>query len=418
MKAELAQQATKLARAQAERDEVRAAHAGAEKEVLRLGTEVAGQAVELTGALSRAASREEETRRLRRDLTQLSGDLARARSEADQARKSLVRQEEEDRALRLALEAEQARRGELEGALRELEAKTGGQPEVPTVTQRDLAQQDGRPMEVSAGNDPAGLAEPGPSAPEAERPSESDAGTLEAALEAEEAEDEDIIQEYLPIFEAIERGEALRTSTMQPLVQGLLDRLREGRLPRYHVPEGPQRLLHGARLAVLSGMRYGMEDGQLLRLGICGLLMEQQRATLLAPGNAHDISRVLRVVDAFLSMVQPTAGVRGRLPREAMKALLVRAQAGELPMRPLKLFMEALSAYPLGSWVRLSTGEVARVVAAHPEDPLRPAVQVYLDAGGQAVDGGARRRIDLRTPGAPTVAAEVEPPSRLAAGRS
>jgi hypothetical protein len=42
--------------------------------------------------------------------------------------------------------------------------------------------------------------------------------------------------------------------------------------------------------------------------------------------------------------------------------------------------------FPVGIAVRLNTGEVAVVARANPKSPLRPVVNIILDAGGKKLE--------------------------------
>jgi hypothetical protein len=49
----------------------------------------------------------------------------------------------------------------------------------------------------------------------------------------------------------------------------------------------------------------------------------------------------------------------------------------------VRSFLIAMGYYPLGSFVRLATGEIARVVATNGEEVKKPVVKVILDANGR-----------------------------------
>jgi len=79
------------------------------------------------------------------------------------------------------------------------------------------------------------------------------------------------------------------------------------------------------------------------------------------------------------------------LPHEAMKELMV-AERLTFPREIIKALVEQLSVYPLGTTVRLTTGETGLVVGSNPRYPLRPIVKV--DESG-ASDGVVSRHVDL-----------------------
>lgn len=79
-------------------------------------------------------------------------------------------------------------------------------------------------------------------------------------------------------------------------------------------------------------------------------------------------------------------------PPEALKEVL-RHHRTRFPDTILKALIRITSTFPLGALVRLSTGEVACVVAKNPGSPLRPIVAVQT-GGGRA--WGEPRLVDLR----------------------
>jgi hypothetical protein len=55
--------------------------------------------------------------------------------------------------------------------------------------------------------------------------------------------------------------------------------------------------------------------------------------------------------------------------------------------------LQALSIFPVGSLVRLSSGEIGRVAAANPERPMRPVVEMIFDSRDTPLD--PPRTVDL-----------------------
>ena len=97
-----------------------------------------------------------------------------------------------------------------------------------------------------------------------------------------------------------------------------------------------------------------------------------------------DLARLLAVVDGYESMVSPRSWRQPVLPREAMGETVLSAEHGKLDKRWVEKFL-SLSFYPVGSYVQLSSGELARVVAAATGDhrhAARPVVQLLTDTDG------------------------------------
>ena len=82
----------------------------------------------------------------------------------------------------------------------------------------------------------------------------------------------------------------------------------------------------------------------------------------------------------------PGPGRIRRLSHDVLRALI--GQAGEsYDGQLLKKLWETLSLFPPGSFVRLSTGEMAKVIEIRDADPIRPRVQIVTDIlGGRVRD--------------------------------
>lgn len=101
------------------------------------------------------------------------------------------------------------------------------------------------------------------------------------------------------------------------------------------------------------------------------------------PGSAiHPDAKILGLVDTYTSLtVSPSARPRMR-PHEAIREI-VRSRHEAFPPTLIKALLSEISIFPPGTLVRLSTGEVGRVVAVNRNHPLRPRVEVVADTRGQ-----------------------------------
>lgn len=104
-----------------------------------------------------------------------------------------------------------------------------------------------------------------------------------------------------------------------------------------------------------------------------------------------EMAQILGVVDVFDALVSQRPYRRRLLPHEAVRELLV-AERATFPREILKALVEQLSVYPLGTSVRLTTGEVGTVVSVNSRYPLRPVVRVSEEA---AIEGAGARLVDL-----------------------
>jgi HD-GYP domain-containing protein (c-di-GMP phosphodiesterase class II) len=106
----------------------------------------------------------------------------------------------------------------------------------------------------------------------------------------------------------------------------------------------------------------------------------------------NELAQIIGAVDVFDALVTPRPYRRRFFPHEAVRELLV-AERSAFPREIVKALVEQLSAYPLGTLVRLTTGEVGSVVGINAQFPLRPIVEVAADAA--VGHGGDKREIDL-----------------------
>lgn len=154
-----------------------------------------------------------------------------------------------------------------------------------------------------------------------------------------------------------------------------------------------------------AALRQGPEKGARL-LGEVGLQYHWLAEVLLQVHERRDGSgyprglqgeeilecaQIVGLADVYESLVhhRPFRGCLG--PVGALKEILHRERAA-FPDRILKALIRGLTTFPVGSLVRLNSGEIGRVVAKNPDFPLRPVMEILLRPGGKALD---QPRIDL-----------------------
>jgi len=102
----------------------------------------------------------------------------------------------------------------------------------------------------------------------------------------------------------------------------------------------------------------------------------------------HDFAKVVGICDTYDTLIH----IDGLHPYRAMQRLLSMRDK-QFPSKLIKALLQVLSVFPLGSLVRLNTGEVARVVDVSRTHPTRPVVEILFDPQGEEVS--ERRRVDL-----------------------
>jgi hypothetical protein len=118
-----------------------------------------------------------------------------------------------------------------------------------------------------------------------------------------------------------------------------------------------------------------------------------------------EYSQIIGVVDVFDALVSPRGYRRRFFPHEAVRELMV-VERTAFPREIIKALVEQLSAYPLGTSVRLTTGEVGSVKRINTHYPLRPVVWIE----GDAAYGQEGRQLDLSLTPLVSIIETLEPP--------
>jgi len=118
-------------------------------------------------------------------------------------------------------------------------------------------------------------------------------------------------------------------------------------------------------------------------------------------------SRILSLLARYLGMVYGTGiediGQPLISPCKTMEALMAELHP---ETSGLRLLLKALSAFPLGSWVQLNSGQAGLVTGAGSKNPLRPKVSLYRDA---SKNGSHWEEIDLEKKPTAHVTGEISP---------
>jgi putative nucleotidyltransferase with HDIG domain len=100
----------------------------------------------------------------------------------------------------------------------------------------------------------------------------------------------------------------------------------------------------------------------------------------------HPFSRIISIADAYTAMISRRPHREAMLPHDALRTIQQEAQSGALDPEIAEAFTQALSTFPIGSLVQLSTGEIGIVVTAHPDDPERPVVRLTEGEDGKLLE--------------------------------
>ncbi|MFH1282285.1 MAG: HD domain-containing phosphohydrolase [bacterium] len=93
----------------------------------------------------------------------------------------------------------------------------------------------------------------------------------------------------------------------------------------------------------------------------------------------HNYAQIIGLLDTYEALSHHRA-YRGRfLPHDVCRWLVEGREIGnDFNIQLTKKFIEIIGLYPIGSYVRLSSGEIAEVVAVNPQYPLRPQIDIII----------------------------------------
>ena len=132
-------------------------------------------------------------------------------------------------------------------------------------------------------------------------------------------------------------------------------------------------------LAVVALQEQEREDGSGYPRGLKG-------------DQIHEYAKIVGLADLYESMTHARPYQKMRVPFEAVKEIM-GTDRRKFPNQVLKGLIQGLSTFPVGSFVRLNSKEIARVVATNPAFPLRPVVEILTGPQGESL--ASPRRVNL-----------------------
>ena len=93
-------------------------------------------------------------------------------------------------------------------------------------------------------------------------------------------------------------------------------------------------------------------------------------------------TQIVSIADVY-DALRSNRVYRQGLPSDRIKAVMTQKDSPAFNGRLLRRFINLMGIFPVGTLVRLTTGEVALVTHEHPSDPFRPQVKLLRDADGR-----------------------------------
>jgi len=150
----------------------------------------------------------------------------------------------------------------------------------------------------------------------------------------------------------------------------------------------------GPELSAKYLQQCGVSDERILSAA----LQARERFDGSGPGKlkGDEISstaRIIGLLSLFEALIHYRAYRKRLLPRDAIREILINHKKSYDPVY-LKGLIEAISLYPVGTYVQLNSGDIGQVVRVSHRLPLRPVVHLTMDRKGNKITA---RDIDLES---------------------
>lgn len=102
----------------------------------------------------------------------------------------------------------------------------------------------------------------------------------------------------------------------------------------------------------------------------------------LVSDQTSKLAHIVGIVDFYDGMVSRRGTRPAMTPHDAVRQLFLTGEQGQFEKSLVELMIRSIGVYPVGSLVRLNTGEQAVVVGVNPQQRLKPLVKITTDQQG------------------------------------
>ena len=103
-------------------------------------------------------------------------------------------------------------------------------------------------------------------------------------------------------------------------------------------------------------------------------------------------ARLISLMDKYEAKTHTRLWRPRFLPDKAIQQILDN-EGGSFDPHFVKTMLRCISIFPVGSWVRISTGEIGEVVRTNPDTPMRPVINIVFDRNKNRLE--ETRMLDL-----------------------
>jgi len=105
----------------------------------------------------------------------------------------------------------------------------------------------------------------------------------------------------------------------------------------------------------------------------------------LTETNISDGAKIIGLIDAYEALLHPRSHRDALIPPQGLQQIMTQ-RGDEFPKPLIRALLAHITMFPVGTYVELSTGEIARVIQTTPRNPTRPVVEIIYTANGKELD--------------------------------
>jgi HD-GYP domain-containing protein (c-di-GMP phosphodiesterase class II) len=97
-----------------------------------------------------------------------------------------------------------------------------------------------------------------------------------------------------------------------------------------------------------------------------------------------DYAKIIGLCDSYEAMTHSRPHRKAVMQYDSVKQL-IESRERQFSPQILKLFLQELTIYPIGSYVKLNNAAIGRVIATNKFQPMRPVINLLIDGKGNRV---------------------------------
>ncbi|MDP8206754.1 MAG: HD domain-containing phosphohydrolase [Candidatus Electryonea clarkiae] len=112
----------------------------------------------------------------------------------------------------------------------------------------------------------------------------------------------------------------------------------------------------------------------------------------VAGNDIHAYAQIIGLADTFVALTNHRHYRDNFIAYKAIQSIIERRNK-DFSAQTIKILIDVISIFPVGSLVKLNDGSIAKVIRTHKQYPIRPEIEIVKDAGSEHV--GSKTVLDL-----------------------